>query len=123
MRRNLWVIAVVVVGLLLTSSLAYARTVSKPNKPNVGLGQIYDRSNILRFDDGPVKLPRPIGDPNATNAASSMESRAVVSGPVATSLQSPKIGGPMAQPRGGGSIYSGQQQADREIKQLIRRLN
>ena len=123
MRRNLWVIAVVVVGLVLTSSLAYARTVSKPNKPNVGLGQIYDRTNILRVDEGPVRLPRPIGDPNATNSVASMENRTVVNGPIATSLKSPRIGGPMAQPRGGGSIYSGQQQADREIKQLIRRLN
>jgi hypothetical protein len=37
--------------------------------------------------------------------------------------ENPEINSVLAQPRGGGSIYSEKQQADREIARLIRRLN
>jgi hypothetical protein len=128
MRRNFWVIAAtVVVGLLLTATLAQAGTISKPNAPKAQLGQIYDRTNILRYDEGPVRLPRPVSGPAATASTSSGNdydaSPASVAGPVAASFDSPATGGMMPAPRAGGSMYSGQQQADREIKKLIRRLN
>jgi hypothetical protein len=124
MRRKLWVITAIVVGLILASSLAYAgdRLISKPNAPNARLGQLYDRTNILRMDAGPVRLPRPVGDSASAMSLSSQASTAIA-GPVAMSFDSPRLSGAMAQPRGGGSMYSGQQQADREIKKLIRRLN
>jgi len=127
MGRKLWVIAAIAVGLLVASSMAYAadRVIVKPNAPKARLGQLYDRSTILRFDDGPVLLPRPVGSPAAlgSTASSTTSTDSSVPGPVAASFDSPKLGGAMAQPRSGGSIYSGQEQADREIKQLIRRLN
>jgi hypothetical protein len=37
--------------------------------------------------------------------------------------KTPDISSVLSQPRGGGSIYSEKQQADREMRRLIRRLN
>ena len=123
MRRNLITLGIALgVVLLLTSTVAVGREdyrVNTPNIPKAGLKEIYDRSEILRFDTGPVPLPRPIGD----SIQATVATREPVSGPIAMAAQTPDVNSVLSQPRGGGSIYSEKQLADREIRRLIRRLN
>ena len=120
MKRNLITLGIAVgVVLLLTSSVGAGRgdTILKPKLPKAELKQIYDRSEILRFDTGPVQLPRPVGSVDARGAS------APISGPIAMAAKTPDVNSVLSQPRGGGSIYSEKQLADREIRRLIRRLN
>jgi hypothetical protein len=123
MKRNVVLLGIAVgVVALLTPTVVLGsdqgpRTF-KPNLPRVQLKEIYDRSEILRFDRGPVQLPRPVGgSPVATIH------KEPVNGPIAMAAKTPEIESVLSQPRGGGSIYSGKQQDDREVQRLIRRLN
>jgi len=122
MKRNLIMLGIAVGVVLLLSSTVGAGAdndprVHKPNIPTAGLREIYDRSDILRFDHGPVQLPRPVG------TVTSITAKAAVAGPIAMAAKTPDVTSVLSQPRGGGSIYSEKQQADREIRRLIRRLN
>ena len=122
MRRNLIMLGVAAGVMLLLASTAGAGQdsdprVHMPKLPPAGLKQIYDRSELLRFDSGPVQLPRPVGSVTA------ITSNEPVSGPIAMAAKTPDINSVLSQPRGGGSIYSEKQQADREMRRLIRRLN
>jgi hypothetical protein len=120
MKRNLILLGIAAGVLLLLTSTAWAQDsrVHKPKLPPMQLKQIYDRSELLRFDNGPVQLPRPVG---GLPTASTTES--VVSGPIAMNARTPDVNSVLSQARGGGSIYSEKQQDDREIRRLIRRLN
>ena len=123
MKRNLILLGIATgVVLLLTSTVGAGQgddpRVHMPKLPPMQLKQIYDRSELLRFDNGPVQLPRPVG---GLPAASTNESP--VSGPIAMAARTPDVNSVLTQARGGGSIYSEKQQDDREIRRLIRRLN
>ena len=122
MKRNLIMLGIAAgVLLLLTSTVGAGQDdprVSMPKLPPMQLKQIYDRSELLRHDSGPVQLPRPVG---GLPAASTNESP--VSGPIAMAARTPDVNSVLTQARGGGSIYSEKQQDDREIRRLIRRLN
>jgi hypothetical protein len=99
-----------------TVSFADTRVVNKPKLPNASLGDLYDRSEIFRYDEGPVSLPRPV-DPETGPTPGSAP------GPIAMEFDPTGLPGAIATPRGGGSIYTQKQQADQDIKKLIRRLD
>ena len=118
MTRASWAKAVIVVAAaLVVTTMAFAdQSWDRPSKPGAGLREIYDRSVIWGGLEGsPVQLPRPVGDFQATQAA--------VSGPVTATPESPEVGSAIAQIRGGGSMYSEKELADREIGRLIRKLD
>ena len=120
MKRNLILLGIAAgVVLLLTSAVgAGQEDAHMPKLPPMQLKQIYDRSELLRFDNGPVQLPRPVGGlPTADTTQTAL------SGPIAMSAKTPDVNSVLSQARGGGSIYSEKQQDDREIHRLIRRLN
>jgi hypothetical protein len=122
MKRNLIMLGIAAgVVLLLTSTVGAGQDddprVHLAKLPPMQLKQIYDRSELLRFDTGPVRLPRPVGSVTST------ADEAAVTGPIAMSARTPDVNSVLSQARGGGSIYSEKQQDDREIQRLIRRLN
>jgi len=122
MKRNLILLGIAAgVVLLLSSAVGAGQDddprVHMPKLPPMQLKQIYDRSELLRFDNGPVQLPRPVGSLTATT------NQAALTGPIAMSARTPDVNSVLSQARGGGSIYSEKQQDDREIRRLIRRLN
>jgi len=94
--------------------------VSAAKLPGVGLGELYDRSLLLPEPDGsPVPLPTPV-DPALANAGLSK------SGPTASTMPIPMQAGDgtggLLTPRG-GAMSTPKQRADRQIRQLIRRLD
>ena len=118
MTRASWVkVGIVVAAVLVVSTAAFAdQSYDTPNKPGVGLKEIYNRNVFFSGVEGsPVQLPRPVGDFQGVSAA--------VVGPVAGTPESPAVGSAIAQARGGGSMYSEKELADREIGRLIRRLD
>ena len=122
MKRNLILLGIAAgVVLLLSSAVGAGQDddprVHKPKLPPMNLKEIYDRSELLRFDNGPVQLPRPVGGLTAATHSEPL------TGPIAMAAKTPDVNSVLSQPRGGGSIYSGKQQDDREIRRLIRRLN
>lgn len=122
MKRNLILLGIAAGVLLLLSSAVGAGQGDaprgqKPKLPPMNLKEIYDRSELLRFDNGPVQLPRPVGGLTAATHSEPL------TGPIAMAAKTPDVNSVLSQPRGGGSIYSGKQQDDREIRRLIRRLN
>ena len=116
-RANWAKVVIVVAAALVVSTAAFAdQSWDRPSKPGVGLKQIYDRSVLWGSLEGsPVQLPRPVGDFQAATAA--------VSGPVTATPESPEVGSAISQVRGGGSMYSEKELADREIGRLIKRLD
>ena len=122
MKRNLIMLGIAAGVVLLVATAAGAGQdddprVHTPKLPPHNLKEIYDRSELLRFDNGPVQLPRPVGGLTAATHETS------VAGPIAMAAKTPDVNSVLSQPRGGGSIYSEKQQDDREIRRLIRRLN
>ena len=122
MKRNLILLGIATGVLLLLTSTVGAGFDDDPRVhvaklPPMQLKQIYDRSELLRYDSGPVQLPRPVGGLTAATHEQP------VSGPIAMAAKTPDVNSVLSQPRGGGSIYSEKQQDDREIRRLIRRLN
>jgi len=118
MKRNLILLGIAAgVVLLLSSAAGAGQDFHNAKLPPMNLKEIYDRSELLRYDSGPVQLPRPVGGLTAATHETS------VAGPIAMAAKTPDVNSVLSQPRGGGSIYSEKQQDDREINRLIRRLN
>jgi len=115
-------IVVVVAGALLLGTLgamaqANRDQVLKVNLPKGTPGQMYDRSGMVPQADGPEPMPVPVDS---------------AAGPVVSSTKLDPMfssmgmnfgeGSALMTPRG-GAMSSPQQQADRAIRRLIRRLD
>jgi len=117
-----------------TASLAIDRSdFWTPYNPHIPHGQLFNRAD--HWPDGArsrlVPLPEP-GSHGPQGASGANNQRQTQRGPIASrpvdsladTLSGAKgFGGALASPGGGSSIYSSKQRADRQIAQLIRRLN
>jgi hypothetical protein len=121
-RKNLFLIGIVVLALLAGSTGAFAEgardQVYGVNFPNVGEGELYSRSSLLKKPDtGPVPLPVPQepAPPPVTFKGPSIPTPSADSTPAG-------FGSALMTPRG-AAMSSPKQLADRQIRRVIKRLD
>lgn len=115
------IVSAVAVVLLLGTAGAMAQTMDEiltPTIPQLDIGDLYRRSDLLPTQLQVVPLPQPVyAEPGPT---------ALEPPRAETSLDHGELGGiggsALVSPRG-GAVFSPKQRADRQIRQLIRRLD